>query len=152
MSKNSIMPLLRGNLSEFINTPFPQFIDTFFSDALPVSLIDRKDSFPKYNICKENDNEFTVELSLAGYSKEALKVSTEDGILYVEDKEEAKCENKEYLYKGITTRSFKWSLKLPEFAYINDVKYFNGILSINVKIEVPEEKKPKIYEITEIKD
>lgn len=151
MSKNTLVPFLRGNLSEFIDTPFPQFIDTFFSEALPVSLIDRRDSFPKYNIYKVNDNEFTVELSLAGYPKEALKVSTEDGVLYVEDNKEAKAAEREYLYKGITTKTFKWSLKLPEFAYVDNVDYFNGILSINVKIEIPEEKKPKIYEINEIK-
>ena len=47
--------------------------------ALPFSLIERQDSFPKYNIYRENSevtDEFTVELSLAGYPKDQLKVYT----------------------------------------------------------------------------
>lgn len=145
-----IMPLMRGSLSSIIDSPFPSFIDTFFNDALPFSLIDRQDSFPKYNIFRENadvTDEFTIELSLAGYPKDQLKVYTKEGKLVVEnDRETCKVE-RDYLYKGIASRDFTWSLKLPEFSTIKKVAYENGLLRIDVKIEVPEEKKAKYIDI-----
>lgn len=149
MTNKQITPLMRGSLSRIIDSQFSPFIDAFFSNALPLNLVERQESFPKYNIYrkdKETTDEFTVELSLAGYPKDGLKVSTEDNVLYVEDVT-AGTEERDYLYKGIASRKFKWSLKLPEFSVIDKVNYINGLLQINIKIEIPEEKKPKIYEI-----
>lgn len=145
-----IMPLMRGSLSSIIDSPFPTFMDTFFGDALPFNLIERQDSFPKYNIFRENsevNDGFTVELSLAGYPKEQLKVYTKEGKLIVENDHNTETVERDYLYKGIASRDFTWSLKLPEFSEIKKVSYENGLLRIDVKIEVPEEKKPKEYTI-----
>lgn len=144
------MPLMRGSLSSIIDSPFPTFMDTFFGDALPFNLIERQDSFPKYNIFRENsevNDGFTVELSLAGYPKEQLKVYTKEGKLIVENDRNTETVERDYLYKGIASRDFTWSLKLPEFSEIKKVSYENGLLRIDVKIEVPEEKKPKEYTI-----
>ena len=141
---------MRGSLSSIINSPFPNFIEEFFSDALPFNLIERQDGFPKYNIFRENsevNDGFTVELSLAGYPKEQLKVYTKEGKLVVENDRNTETVERDYLYKGIASRDFTWSLKLPEFAEIKKVSYQNGLLRIDVKIEVPEEKKPKEYTI-----
>ena len=141
---------MHGSLSSIIDSPFPTFIDEFFSNALPFSLIERQDSFPKYNIFRDNENvndEFTVELSLAGYPKEQLKVYTKEGKLVVENDRNTETVDRDYLYKGIASRDFTWSLKLPEFSELKKVSYENGLLRINVKIEVPEEKKPKEYTI-----
>jgi len=145
-----IMPLMRGSLSSIIDSPFPTFMDTFFGDALPFNLIERQDGFPKYNIFRENsevNDGFTVELSLAGYPKEQLKVYTKEGKLIVENDRNTETVERDYLYKGIASRDFTWSLKLPEFSEIKKVSYENGLLRIDVKIEVPEEKKPKEYTI-----
>ena len=145
-----IMPLMRGSLSSIIDSPFPTFIDEFFSNALPFSLIERQDSFPKYNIYREKPevtDEFTVELSLAGYPKEQLKVYTKEGKLVVENDKETQTIERDYLYKGIASRDFTWSMKLPEFSTIKKVMYENGLLRIQVKIEVPEEKKAKYIDI-----
>ena len=144
------MPLMRGSLSSIIDSPFPTFMDTFFGDALPFNLIERQDGFPKYNIFRENsevNDGFTVELSLAGYPKEQLKVYTKEGKLIVENDRNTETVERDYLYKGIASRDFTWSLKLPEFSEIKKVSYENGLLRIDVKIEVPEEKKPKEYTI-----
>ena len=145
-----LMPLMRGTLSSIIDSPFPTFIDEFFSNALPFSLIERQDSFPKYNIYRENSevtDEFTVELSLAGYPKDQLKVYTKEGKLIVENDKDTQTIERDYLYKGIASRDFTWSLKLPEFSTIKKVTYENGLLRIQVKIEVPEEKKAKYIDI-----
>ena len=147
-----LSPLGRGSLSRIIDSPFSSFIDAFFSEALPLSLDDRQESYPKYNILRKNKDvtdQFTIELSLAGFSKDTISVSTKNDILYVENtnagwKESAECD---YLYKGIAERDFKWKLKLPKFSVIDKVTFINGILSIDISIKIPESEKPKIYTI-----
>lgn len=146
-----LSPLGRGSLSRIIDSPFSSFIDAFFSEALPLSLVDRQESYPKYNILRKNKDitdQFTIELSLAGFSKETIEVSTKNDILYVENTNAGWKEiERDYLYKGIAERDFKWKLKLPKFSVIDKVTFVNGILSIDISIKIPESEKPKIYTI-----
>lgn len=143
---------MRGSLSRIIDSQFSPFIDAFFSNALPLNLVERQESFPKYNIYrkdKDTTDEFTVELSLAGYPKEGLKVSTEDNVLYVEDIT-AGTPERDYLYKGIASRKFKWSLKLPEFSIIDKVNYVNGIYKLILKLKYQKRKNQKSMKLNNI--
>jgi molecular chaperone IbpA len=144
-----LTPIMRGGLSRIIDSPLQNFIEDFFGSSLPLTLVGRQETYPKYNIFrKSNDitDEFTIELALAGFSKEELKVSVNDNILYVESiKSETIKKELDYLYKGIAERDFKWSLRLPEYAVLDKVKFIDGILAIDIKIDIPEEKKPKTY-------
>lgn len=149
MNKLTLTPR-RDSLSRFIDSPFSIFIDEFFNDSLPIQLVNRQESYPKYNIIRENKeitDKFTIELSLAGFTKEDLNVYTDKGLLYVASGPLVKNKEVDYLYKGIAERSFKWSLKLPQYSTITKTSFINGILSIDVSIEIPEEKKPKYYTI-----
>ena len=99
------------------------------------------------DILSGSSDEFTVELSLAGYPKEQLKVYTKEGKLVVENDREVQKAERDYLYRGIASRDFTWSMKLPEFSTIKKVTYENGLLKIDVKIEIPEERKAKYIDI-----
>lgn len=141
---------LRGPLSRIIESPLETFINEFFGQSLPINLVERKDSFPKYNITRPKDStdQFTISMALAGFAKEDLKVYTEEGQLYVEgNRPEEKSTDIEYLVKNIAERNFKWNIKLPEFAVVEKTTLVDGILSICIELEIPEEKKPKVYEI-----
>lgn len=147
-------------LPKFIDSPFDDFFEDFFARSLPSQLVTRTDNFPRYNITKPTEDskeEFTVSLALAGFKKENLKISVKEDVLYVEgtmDSDDAKdagsekeVSKKYYLYKGIATRSFNWSFSLPQYSVVKSVKLEDGILSIDVKIEIPEEKKTKYIDI-----
>lgn len=146
---NKLPTTFSHNLSRFIDSPLSSFIDEFFNDSLPIQLVTRQESYPKYNILRENKDitdKFTIELSLAGFSKENIKIYTNNNQLYVES-DIAGTRDVDYLYKGIAERSFKWSLKLPQYSEITKTTFINGILSIDIEIKIPEEKKPKYYTI-----
>lgn len=146
---NKLPTTFSHNLSRFIDSPLSSFIDEFFNDSLPIQLVTRQESYPKYNIIRENKDitdKFTIELSLAGFSKENIKIYTNNNQLYVES-DIAGTRDVDYLYKGIAERSFKWSLKLPQYSEITKTTFINGILSIDIEIKIPEEKKPKYYTI-----
>ena len=159
--KNSLMPVMRGSLSHMIDSQFNSLIDEFFNNSFPTTLI-KQDSYPKYNIRRlysekgnpnTYDNGFIIEMALAGWDKEDLEIYTEEGTLYIASKAQESEDNKtqniseDYYYKGISMRSFSWSMNLPKYATIKDTNFKNGLLSITVKVEVPEEQKRKLIEI-----
>jgi molecular chaperone IbpA len=103
-------------------------------------------SFPPYNIIKNDDESFSVELAVAGFSKDEITITREDGSLLVEGVLENK-EEQEYLHKGITGRNFKRSFALAEDVEVEGATHNNGILTINLRRIIPDEKKPQTIEI-----
>lgn len=158
MSNNTLMlRSARNYLDRMIDSPFNSLIDEFFNNSFPTTLI--KQEFPKYNIKRLYsekgdpniyDNGFVIEMALAGWDKDRIQVETEEGMLYVgsKDQETDVCEEvNDYFYRGITNQSFRWKMSLPKYAVIKEVTFKNGLLSITVKVEIPEEQKRKLIEI-----
>lgn len=99
-------------------------------------------SYPPYNIIKISENETVLEVAVAGFEEEEVNVVVEDGYLRISGKKE-NTGTATYLYKGIATRAFEKTFALSKDAKVDRAEYAHGILSIFVKYEVPEEKKPK---------
>jgi molecular chaperone IbpA len=99
--------------------------------------------YPESNIKKMSDDHYRIEISVAGFTKEHLKIDLEDETLVVsgELKEETKEEQKDYLQRGIKTRSFQQSFQLSEHDKVLDATLRNGILEIDVKREAPLQKR-----------
>jgi molecular chaperone IbpA len=106
--------------------------------------------YPRYNVLEKDENITVLELAVAGFKKEELTVkqefknSTIKQVLTIEGKKE---EKKEYAYKGISTRDFKREFSLPEYTEIKEVTLIDGILSVVLEKQIPEDKKPKTFTI-----
>jgi len=103
--------------------------------------------FPPYNIRKEGDYNFVIELALAGLTKEDLEVEVVEGTLIVRSVEKKKEEGGELLHRGISYRQFNRSFTLADDVVVNDAKMENGMLLIDLERVVPEEKKPRTIKI-----
>jgi len=103
-------------------------------------------SFPPYNIIQIDEETFNIELAIAGYGKDSVSITRQDGELLVEGKTDVDNVRK-YLHKGISGRNFKRSFALAEDVEVIGASFENGILTIGLKRIVPEEKKPQIIEI-----
>jgi len=106
----------------------------------------RDESFPKHNVVKHNKEEFSIELALAGYSKEGLTVEVKEGILVIsgglgED-------DRDYLHKGISSKKFSKTFRLSEHVVVDGADFENGLLVIKLKVVVPEEKRPRLIDIS----
>ena len=100
---------------------------------------------PPYNIRKEGDNQYVIEMALAGFSKEDIEVEVADGTLSVRsDKKDDAADN---LYRGISFRKFNRKFTLSDDIVVNDAALDNGMLTINLERVVPEEKKPRLIEV-----
>ncbi len=105
-------------------------------------------SYPPYNVVKYTDDEYGLYLAVAGFSKQDLSVTVDDGYLIVSGNIESITTEPEFLHKGISTRKFMRKFILAEHMEVDYSSLHNGILSIGVIRNVPEEKKPKQIEIT----
>jgi len=99
-------------------------------------------NFPPYNIITKNENDFILELALAGYDKENIDIEIKYNVLSISGKMEDIYESSCYRHKGIASRVFKKSWTLAEHIKVEDVEYKNGILKVYLIQEIPEEKKP----------
>lgn len=102
-------------------------------------------TFPPYNVRKEDEDNFIVELAVAGYNKESLSVTENDGSLEIKGDRPEDAE--EYVHKGIAGRNFTRSFILGEYMHVDSAEIEDGMLYIKVKRELPEEKKPKTIKI-----
>lgn len=103
-------------------------------------------NFPKYNIIKVTDEEYLIEMALAGYKKDDLSVTIEENVLTVSSNGENE-DSREYTVKGITNKAFKKDFFLGEHVVVEKSHLVDGILSVFLKLEIPEEKKPKTISI-----
>ena len=112
-------------------------------------------SFPKYRITQMSSNNFILDVALAGYDKKNIKVKTAGNRLsvsYESSKEEKKKEKKEFpkvTINQIAQRDFDkvWLTDEKFNLKVNKVSFENGILSVDVDIEIPENLKEKEYTI-----
>ena len=110
----------------------------------------RNDSFPPHNIVYSKNNEsFKVEIALAGYAEDEIKVTLQDQVLTIETDELETSKNDEanYIHQGIAQRKFRKQFTLGEFLVVEGADLTNGLLTITINKELPEEKKPKTIEI-----
>ena len=101
-------------------------------------------NYPPYNIVSGSDNRTILEVALAGFSRSDIEVSTEENILTISSYPEEQ-EERTYAHKGIASRSFSKSWQLGDDMTVESVDYVDGLLSVQLKKIVPEEKQKKIW-------
>ena len=102
--------------------------------------------FPPYNIRKEGDYNYVVEMALAGFGKKDIEVEVADGVLTIRSVKE-NAEDESTVYRGISYRKFERKFTLAEDLVVNDAKLENGMLAIEIERVVPEEKKPRLIQV-----
>ena len=104
-----------------------------------------KDNYPPHNVVKIDEEKFLIEMALAGFKEEDISVEVKDGILKVQG--EMPKDEREFAYKGISSRKFEKSFRLSEFVVIDGADLNDGILVVYARVELPEEKRPREIEI-----
>ena len=134
-------------------------LETFWKDYAPhaVGLDDvfhRLDAmsgnnvnYPPYNLIKHDSSNFTIEIALAGFTRDEIEVSTEQNILRVASKTQKQDTERTYLHKGLSKRSFTRNWQLSEDVKVRDVNYKDGLLTINLERIIPEHQKKTVYTI-----
>ncbi len=107
-----------------------------------------RSTYPPYNLRSVADDQYQVELAVAGFNKDQVTVTVEDNRLVVEGnqaEDETTAEN--FLHRGIAKRRFRQSFALAEFVEVTGAELRDGILRIDLARVVPDEKKPRVIEL-----
>ena len=115
-----------------------QYLDRFFNES-PQS------NYPPYNLIQLNNHESKLEIALAGFKKDELKVFTEFGKLYVQGKKEESEDVGEFVHKGLAQRSFERIWTITDDTEIGSVKFEDGLLTVELKKIVPDHHARKEY-------
>lgn len=99
------------------------------------------DNYPPYNILKTNDTDYLIEVAVAGFSMDELSVEVKDRTLTVQGEHESK--GRDYVHRGISTKKFKRIFRLSEHVQVKGADLKDGLLSIELKYEVPQELRPR---------
>ena len=99
--------------------PFSVGFDSIFDefDRVLESTERHNSNYPPYNIHKINENEFKIEVALAGYSKDDIELELKDSTLTVRNKQKEKIVNENtngMIHKGISTRQFERAFTISE--------------------------------------
>lgn len=106
--------------------------------------------YPPYNIIKEGEDSYKIEIAVAGFREDELDITVKDYTLTVtgEQKRDESSEGTVYLHKGISARSFTRPFTLGDHVEVKGAVVENGLLVISLERVVPEEDKPKKIPIT----
>ena len=132
------------NYSYAFNDPF-KFIDNFWTTTATATTA--TDTYPPYNVIELDEDTRVLELAVAGFEKDEISVSQDNKKLIISAEKAKKDEETKYLHKGIAQRKFTREYALWEFSNVKSVDLNNGILYVVINREIPEEKKPKKFEI-----
>ena len=102
--------------------------------------------FPPYNIRKEGDYNYTIEMALAGFGKKDIEVEVTEGTLSVRSVKE-NAEDDSTVYRGISYRKFDRKFTVADDVVVNGAALENGMLTIDLERVVPEEKKPRLIKV-----
>ena len=104
-----------------------------------------KENYPPYNLIQLNNHESKLEIALAGFKKDDLKVFTEFGKLHVEGKKEASETDGTFVHKGLAQRSFKRVWTVSDDTKVGSVEFEDGLLTVELNKIVPEHHSRKEY-------
>ena len=140
------------NLARYHATNLPDLFDKITKNSIGMDdylnrfwEMDTTSNYPPYNLIQVNNVESRLELALAGFKKQEVKVYTEFGKLYVEGKKEDKETNGEFLHKGLAQRSFKRVWTISDDTKVGSVKFEDGLLTVELGKVVPEHHSRKEY-------
>ena len=103
--------------------------------------------YPPYNIEKSGDDTYRIVMAVAGFSEAELSITQKEEELLVTGRSQPGAEEKEYLYRGIAAREFERRFQLADHVKVVGAGLANGLLTIELRREIPEEKKARAIRI-----
>jgi molecular chaperone IbpA len=102
------------------------------------------DAYPPYNIESAGEDRYRITFAVAGFAESELGIEVRENTLFVSgQKAEQGDDNASYLFKGIATRNFVRKFELADHVRVTGANLHDGLLTIDLLREVPEEKKPR---------
>ena len=145
----SHMPMNFGDMEKALGftVGFDSMFDRLFG-ALdhPNPNPNNKQGYPPYNIRKDGETKYFIELAVAGLSEDDLEVELKEDVLEIRSKQSTEDEAN-YVHRGIAKRSFHRSFTLSDDIVVKGCGLVNGMLTVELEKVIPEEKRARLIPI-----
>jgi molecular chaperone IbpA len=112
-----------------------------------VSRVEPMTNWPPYNIEKVGEDQYRITMAVAGFSPDEIELVQQEHKLFVNAQKHPEPDGVQVLHRGIATRAFKQTFNLASHVKVMGASLENGLLTIELKREVPEALKPHRIEI-----
>ena len=103
--------------------------------------------YPPYNIESVGENAYRITMAVAGFGENDLDVTVKENSLIVSGRNDRNGEDVTFLHRGIATRAFERRFELADHVKVTGANLVNGMLTVWLEREIPEEHKPRKIEI-----
>ena len=140
-------PLNFGDLEKALgfSIGFDSMFDRLLGDN--TQYVTNNQGFPPYNIRKDGDTKYFIEMAVAGLSEEDLEVELKESVLQIRSKQSTDDDSDSYVHRGIATRTFERSFTLSDDIVVKGCDLTNGMLTVELEKVIPEEKRARLIPI-----
>jgi molecular chaperone IbpA len=117
------------------------------ADLLDSAAAETATGYPPYNIERTGENEYRVEIAVAGFKPDELSIEVKEAVLTVQGRKAANDGERRFVHRGLAERNFERRFQLAEYVLVTDAQLADGLLAISLKRELPEALKPRRIEI-----
>jgi molecular chaperone IbpA len=122
--------------------------DRLFAMLDAAAAQDSQAGYPPYNIERTSENDYRVEIAVAGFKPDELNVEVKEGVLTVQGRKTANDgEQRRYLHRGLAERNFERRFQLADHVVVDGAALADGLLTISLRRELPEQLKARTIEI-----
>lgn len=107
------------------------------------------ENYPPFDLIKTGENDYRIELAVAGFKADEIDITAQQNVLIVSGRKKEETEDKgsDFIYRGIATRSFERRFALADHIQVRGADLKDGLLSVELKREIPEAMKPRKIDI-----
>ena len=108
-----------------------------------------QENYPPFDLIKLGDNEYRIELAVAGFKSDEIDITAQQNVLLVSGRKKDEADSSDssgtnsYIYRGIATRSFERRFALADHIQVKGADMKDGLLAIELVREIPEAMKPR---------
>lgn len=117
------------------------------ASLLDAASVDSAQGYPPYNIERTGDNDYRIEIAVAGFKPDELTIEVKENLLTVQGRKAANDEARRFLHRGLAERNFERRFQLADYVVVVDAALNDGLLAITLRRELPEQLKPRQVEI-----
>lgn len=111
----------------------------------------QENGWPPYNIESTGEDAYRIEVAVAGFAPDELEIEAKENLLIVIGKKapQEDAAPRTFLHRGLAERDFERRFQLADYVVVKTASLNNGLLSIELKRELPEALKPRRIEIAD---
>ena len=102
------------------------------------------DNYPPFNIERTSETEYVVTIAVAGFKPDEIDITAQQNLLVVSGQKKVDGnDNRDFLHLGIANRNFERRFQLADHVFVKDADLADGLLSVTLERQIPEELKPR---------